>query len=214
MPTPINIIDEDGEVADVQDRGLVVTMNPFPAVNENVIQVPLIRTVTVGGDGVTNNLIVDGSVDNIDAFVQAEDDGDIYLTTVNLIIEDNLTIFLDWFGGITAGLANGIVTFYEVEGVKTPISDVPILTNLDAISIGTLTKAFGEEEKAYRVKFDATSNTAYLPVWDLTRLSSGQGLLLRAGTKEKFGITIRDDLSPLVQFRMSAIGYKRLRGSN
>jgi len=213
MATPITIVDKDGNTPKVVDEGLVVTRNPVLApASKDFTQVPFVMNLAVDGDGAID-LRQDGSTTAIDAFIEARSDGDLYIEIANLFIEGAGNIDLNQFGGIAA-LTNGIETFVESEGTKIPITQVPILTNIDMIRIGTLTQGLGEDATAFRGKQAlGVGNTFYNPVWDLTKLSSGnEGIVLAAGTNQRLGITINDDLTgvALTAFNIIMIGYVRL----
>jgi len=211
MSTPITIEDEDGNTTKVIDRGLVVTRNPVlaPAPTE-FTQVPFVRNIAVDGTG-SIDLRQNGSVTPIDAFIEARSDGDLYIEIANLFIEGAGNIDLNQFGDLAA-LTGGIETFVESQGVRFPITQVPIQTNLDMIRIGTLTQGLGEDATAFRGKQSlGGGNTFYNPIWDLTKLSSGnEGIVLAANTKQRLGITINDDLTSLIAFNIVMIGYVRL----
>lgn len=213
MTTPVILTDEQKNTPRIIDRGLVVTSNPTPApAGSELIQIPFVRNFKINGDG-SLDLRVDGSTTPVDAFIEAQSDGDIYLKTANLIIEGPGNLQLEDFGNITGGLANGINTFIENQGTKFPITQVPIITNLDAIRVGTLTPAPGVDASAFRIKqTQGGGDTLYNPVWDLTRLSAGfEGIVLAAGTNQRLGLTINDDLTSLTSFNVIVIGYLRVR---
>lgn len=213
MPIPAVITDDKKNTARVIDDGLVVTKNsvPAPAPTE-FLQVPFVKNMAVDGTGEIELSNVDGSTAPVDAFIEARSDGDLYLEIANLFIEGSGNIQLEDFGDIIGGLTVGIDTFVESKGTKIPITQVPITTNLDMNRIGTLTQGLGVDASAFRGKQSlGGGNTFYNPIWDLTKLSSGdEGMVLAAGTKQRLGITINDDLTSLVSFNVLIIGYLRL----
>jgi len=215
MATPIIVIDENGNTVLVIDRGLVTTPNAVPAPSTKpFIQVPLIQHLSTDGTGLgtTIDLTLDGSVTPIDAFIAARSDGDLYLKSANVFIEGDATILLKDFGTIADGLANGIDTFIEHEGIKFDITRQPILTNLDLVRVGKDTPALGSDDSAFRLKIagQGNANTAYNPIWDFTTLAAGnEGIRLAANTNQKLGITINDDLRELVTFNIVMEGYVR-----
>lgn len=213
MTIPIIIMDEKKNTPKIVDRGLVVTQNSVPApAQTDFLQVPFVQSMAVNGDGEIELSNVDGSVIPVDAFIEARSDGDLYLEIANLFIEGSGNLQLQDFGDISGGLTNGIDTFVESKGTKIPITQVPITTNLDMVRIGHLTAPLGGDSSAFRGKQTvAGGNTFYNPVWDLTKLSSGnEGIVLAAGTKQRLGITINDDLTSLVSFNILIVGYLRL----
>lgn len=212
MTTPVKIIDKDGEEARIIEGALVVSNIPVPSPsNIKFIQIPFIENLSINGDGVSFDLRVDGSVTPIDAFLEARSDGDLYIKTANIIVEDAGNIALEDFGALPA-LTNGIDTFIENEGIRFNITKQPIKNNFDMIRIGTLTPAVGADDTAFRIKQRlGVGDTLYNPVWDFTRLAGGtEGIRLASNTKQRLGITINDDLTTLTSFNMVLTGYIRL----
>lgn len=211
----VRITDSDGNEARLVERGLLVSNHAVPAPGTTTFdQIPFISAISVGGTGeaADTDLRVNGSVNPIDAFISALDEGDLYIKTANIFIEGSGNINLSDFGDIAGGLPNGISTFIQNQGVKFPITRQPILTNSDMVRIGTLTAGLGSDESAFRLKQQQGSgDTGYNPVWDMTRLAAGtEGVRLSAGTKQRLGITINDDLRSLVSFNIIFSGYIRL----
>lgn len=212
MSTPIIITDDKGNEAKIVDHGLLVSQSPAPALGgEDFLQIPFVEALTIEGDGVTTDLRVDGSVNSIDAFIEARAEGDLYIKTANIIVEGAGNIALEDFGNLSE-LTNGLDTFIQNKGVKFPITKQPIKTNLDLVRIGTLTPAVGSDETAFRIKqVQGAGATLYNPVWDFTRLASGiDGVRLSANTKQRLGITINDALGDLTSFTVIMTGFIRL----
>lgn len=216
MPTPVTIKDSKGRTPEVIEKGLAVspTVVPRPA-SSNFIQRPFVIALSIDGTGIgiaSDLSLIDGSVNSVDAFVEARADGDLYFTTANIFIEDSGNIQLEDFGAIAGGLANGLNSFIESKGIKSAITQTPLKTNLDLIRVGTLTAGLGEDASAFRGKqSQGGGDTFYNPVWDLKRLSaSGEGVVLAAGTNQRMGVTINDDLTSLTSFNILFEGYLRI----
>lgn len=216
MATPVTITDSEGRTPDVIDQGLAVSTSvvPRPA-SPNFLQSPIVISLSTDGTGIglaADLSLVVGSLDNpIDAFVEAIPGGDLYFTVANIFIEDGGNISLEDFGAILGGLTNGLGSFIENEGVKFPITSIPLRTNLDLIRFGTLTAGLGEDASAFRGKqSQGGGDTFYNPIWDLKRLSAGgEGVVLAAGTNQRMGVTIQDDMTTLTSFNILFEGYIR-----
>ncbi len=215
MVTPVQIRGLNNEAASVVDGGLVVSQVPAPSSSQDILTLPYVSFLTVDGDGITEDLRVAGTLaDPIDAYISAESGADIYINTISILITDSDVgggIALNEFGGISGGLVNGMVPFFQNKGEKLAFADRPLFTNFDFVRIGTLSPHLGEDDMSYRIR--AAKNAldySYLAIWDVTRLSPyGLGLRLSANTKQRLGIEIRDDITSLSGFEILATGYRR-----
>lgn len=204
------IIGDQPEVAKVgKDGDLLTALIPYPPLDvENRLR-PFVGSLTVNGDGVTTELTVNGSVTPVDAFIGPPVDGDLYLTTANVLIADSGTIALNRFGGITGGLTNGIDFFVELANQRFGFA-AAIKTNFDLIRISTLTEGLGSKTNAYEMaNTDPSNNDGYNPVLDFTKISP-LGIRLRADTLDKLGICVNDDLTSVATFNVVITGYIRL----
>lgn len=213
MVTPVHIIGKSNERADVIDSGLVVSQVPAPASSDNILTLPYVNFLTVNGDGVTESLLVDGSVTPVDAFVSAEANADVYISTISVVITDSAGaggIYLNEFGGLPR-LTNGIIPFFQDKGNKLAFAERPLYTNFDFVRIGTLTPQLGQDENAFRIRAERNSDDyAYVATWDMTKLSPyGLGLRMAAGTKQRVGLEFRDDITSLSGMEVLCTGYRR-----
>lgn len=215
MATPVVIRGSSEEQAAVLDGALVVSDLPVPASINKILSLPYSRFLTIGDDGVTEDLRVVGSLANPQlAFVSAEAGADIYIKEIKIVIADSIGgngINLSGFGAIPGGVDNGFIPYFEDKGQRLQVNDRPLFSNLDFVRLGKDTPSLGSDETAFRVKGAKTSNDyAYLPSWDLTTMSAGSnGVRLIAGSKQSFGIEIRDDITSLLGFEILAIGFRR-----
>ena len=213
MATPIRILGDNNQAAQVVDGGLAVSQVPAPASSSDILTLPYVNFLTVNGDGVTTDLNIDGSVTPIDAYVSAESGADIYVNTISVVITDSAAsggIYLNEFGSLPP-LTNGIVPFFANKGERLAFAERPLFTNFDFVRIGTLTPALGSDQLAFRIQAERNSNDyAYIATWDMTRLSPyGLGLRMSANTKQQIGITIQDDISSLTGLEVLCTGYRR-----
>lgn len=213
MAANTHIIGENNNRADVIGGGLVISQTPAPAPASETLTLPYVNSMTVNGDGVTDDLRVDGSITEQRAYIEAESGADIYIKQINVLIEDNAGgsgISLNEFGALPA-LTNGLLTFFESKNVESALSERPLFSNFDVLRIGSLSPDIGSDDTAFRLQ-GAKNSTAYgyLSRWDLTNLAPGvDGVLMRANTNQKIGIRIRDDLTALDTFEIICLGYRR-----
>lgn len=203
------IVGDLGDRADVQERSILVSPLPYPPIDVPNKVIPFIGNMTINGDTVTTDLNVDGSTTPIDAFIGPPVSGDLYLTTVNILIADGGTVSLNRFGGINNGLTTGVKFFVQTENEKIDISP-NLKTNFDLIRIGTLTQGTGGKTDAYLLANANTSNNdGYNIVIDLKRISSG-GIRMRKDTLDQLGMTINDDLTSVATFDILVSGFIRI----
>jgi len=209
MTLEVKITGDNSGFAEIQDKALLTSIIPYPPLDVANKIIPFIGSLTVGGDGVTSDLTVDGSVTPVDAFIGPPVFGDLYLTTANVLIADTGALSLNRFGSINGGLANGIGFFIETENERLNLS-VSLKTNFDFIRVGTLTVGTGGKSDAYQLaSTDTSNNDGYNPVLDFTKVSP-VGIRLRADTQDKLGILISDDISGVATFNIIINGFIRI----
>lgn len=196
------------------EGAFVTTFTSALPVDEETLIVPFSTAMTINGiplaDGGDSDLTVDGSVTPVDVFILGQSDGDVYITSANIVLADSPTVSLNQFGGITA-LTNGISFFYEIPSGRRELA-TPLTTNFDFIRIGSLTTGLGSKNDAYQANnLNAGGDDGYNPVLDLTLLSPlGIGIRLRKNSPDKLGFCISDDLSTINTFNVIVTGYVRL----
>lgn len=205
----VNIQGSGPEKVEVHDDGLLVSVLPYPPTGVPNNLVPFVGSLTVNGDEVSSDLRVDGSTTPIDAFVGPPINGDLYLTTANILVADSGVVALNRFGGIGGGLTNGIDIFVETENDRFLVAS-SLKSNFDLIRLGTLTQGTGGKTDAYLLaNTNAANEDGYNPVMDFTKVSP-LGIRLRKDTLDKLGITINDDLTSLGTFNVIINGYVRV----
>lgn len=209
MSAPVNITFKH-HIAEVQEGALVVSQSPIPPdIPKQTL--PYVKKLTIDGDGVTESLLVDGSVSNKDAFVESEEKFDVYVTSMSIfLLGDATKIRLRDFGSIADGLTNGCILFYQTPLVQFTLEDYPIKTNGDFTLLGSQTPSFGVDSSAFRMKdvLPGANQYAYNPRLDLVNIAPPYGLKLPADTKSALGIKIRDDLTAAGGFRAVVLGFK------
>lgn len=212
MSVPIEITDGT-QRASIQNAALSVTQIPSPDGDQTTI--PFVQAFTINGDGTTNDLKVDGSTTNIRAFIEAESDGDVYVTQINVVISATVgggNAVLNDFAAISGGLTNGCVLFANIEGLIIEYTEIDLKTNFQWVSFGSLTPSLGVDAAAFRVKDILPGNNSfgYIPRIDVKELAPPFGIRLKKLSADQLGIIIRDDLTvaTVSAFTLNAIGFK------
>lgn len=210
MPAPVIVTDRRNSTSlRVAKEGAgIVSQTPYPPTDLDTKLIPFTAYITVNGDGTTSDLRVDGSVNPVEAYIKASDEGDLYLTEANILIAGS-GVSLNRFAGLTA-LTNGIDVFYDTDAERRFLAK-GLKTNFSFIRLATLTSPIGDKTNAFQISNAvAGTNDGYNPRIDLTRLSP-VGLLIKKGSTNKLGIIINDNLTSIGgAFDILIIGFIRL----
>jgi hypothetical protein len=186
---------------------LSAVIHPHPPRDEEISALP-VREYFKTAAG-SSDMKVDGSSTNVDFFIGAQEDFDVYIKTVSILIAD-ASQTLQEFGNLNAALTNGVL----FEWVTTDLGSVTIhdslKTNFDFIRLALGSPAIGDGAAAFLANNAiATNIEAYLPVVDLASVFGfPYGLRLRRGTNDKLVFTIRDNVSAVDQFDIIGYGLK------
>lgn len=189
-----------GHVVSVDDEGaLNVVVHPHPPRNEDETSLPY-RQRVANSSGVTN-MNVDGSTTNVDFYVAATQDRDIYINSISVRIADTASLALNKFGGLTE-LTNGVVWKWVTQDLGEVILHEGITTNLEFIRTGHKTAAIGDGVSSWLADVSGGgTESAYLPVIDISeQFGKPWGLRLRANSEDRMIFTVRDDLTGLTNF--------------
>ena len=204
------IVDGGGteERARVLDRGLLVTLNPnVPIIDQKTI--PFRQFFTDDGKPTgSRDMLVDGSVTNVDFTIPASQENIRYITSISWVIAD-AGANLNQFGNL-AVLTNGCSLFYQRPDIEIVIHD-ELKTNFDFIRLAQGNPSFGSADDAFRGRNVIGLSEGYFPILDLTKLMPPYGIGLNPNTQEKITFRIRDDVSGIDQFDVIAYGFERLK---
>lgn len=216
MANTIKIGDGDGggQIAKVVNGGALLTQNvPFPPLGE-VEQMKIFNEyLTLNGDGTTFDMRVDGSVTDQVFSVNAENDNDIYISSLSFIIAGPGAA-LNEFANVGALTSGCTLTYQDETGSEIIISD-SLKSNWDFVRLCNGTPSFGDGTNAFRASNVVGTSEAFIPVLDLKDTFGFQwGVKLRANTLQKFKLTVRDDLTDgtnITAFNCIAKGFRRTR---
>ena len=152
-------------------------------------------------DGTNQDMRVDGSTTNVDFYIEADDDDDLYITRLSLVVADG-SMQLRQFGALNA-LTNGCALLYEDERGTVTLNG-GMKTNFE------LYRLFGNTPTIYNNVVGSNVDAA-LPDMDTRKILGFQwGIHLRAGTQQKVIFRVKDDLSTgLNQMDCVAYGFTR-----
>lgn len=211
MPLTAHIIGPGGNQIYVGGEGeLTMAMHSHPPINEMVSSIPFRQYMTSNGlSSGTNSMAVNGSTTNVDYYVLASPDYDIYLNSISVEIADTGTPSLDLFGSL-ATLTNGVAFYWDTNENGQYELHEGIKTNLEFIRLGSKTSAIGDGTNAFLADISGgTSIKSYLPVIDF---DDAYGLIwgvrLRKGTNDRIRFRVRDNLTGLSRFTAITYGFR------
>ena len=197
-----------GYKAKIQKEGtLNVVMHPHPPISETVTSLPFRQFFTDNGrDTGSSDMIVDGSTNSQDFYIEAIPEYSIYIKTISIVIGDGGTPALNKFGSLNE-LTNGLEWIYSNRKLAEYVLDDAIKTNLEFIRIGISSAGFGTGVDAFLADVaGGGTEKSYLPVINLSEtFGTPYGLKLEKGTTDKIIFRVRDNLGGLITF--NAIGY-------
>ena len=209
MASKIQIVDGsgNGKYAKVSDEGFLYTQEAsFPPSGEDVKLTVYREFLTLNGDGVTTSMLVDGSVNTQNFFIQAEPDVDVYISSISFLISD-AGASLSEFGGITA-LTNGCRLYYSDKNGEITIGD-SLVSNFEFVRLCLGNPAFGSGNGAFLANNVVGASEAFIPVLDFKNFGFKWGLKLEAGTVNKLEFDINDNVSGIDAFNIIAYGFRR-----
>ncbi len=197
-----------GEKARVLDNGVLVTLNPSPPIVDQKV-IPFRQFMTDNGKPTgSKDMLVDGSVINVDFTITASQENIRFITSISWVIADAGASF-NKFGNISA-LTNGCSLFYTRESKNIVIHD-ELKTNFDFIRLAQGNPSFGNAADAFRGKNVIGMSEGYIPILDLAKLIPPFGIALNPNTQEKITFRVRDDVSGIDEFDAIAYGFERLK---
>lgn len=203
-----------GNLIDISKTGeLKIVGQLLPDDSEPVRQVPFTQDL-VNSSG-ASDARVDGSTNNIDFFIQAETEEDLYLNTLSFLISD-VNSTLSQFGNI-GSLTNGVqLVYFNSELGEVLLAD-SLQSNFDFVRLCGGVPPFGDSTTAFQagnVGGPGGNSEGYIPTLKFKdQFGLNFGLRLRAKTKDKVIIRVRDNLSSVDEFNIVGYGFKKLNGN-
>lgn len=201
---------EDFKVKVFEEGSIGVVQHRHPPLQEAIQALPFRQYLTDSGNETGNNsLVVDGSSTEVDFYVAASQDYDIFIKSISVIIGDGGSPALNKYGALSA-LANGVKwTFFSQELGEYELHD-GIKTNLEFIRLGVDTGAIGGGTDAYLADVSGGgTEKSYIPTIDVEEtFGIPYGLRLRKGTTDRIVFTVRDDLTGLTTHNAITYGIR------
>jgi hypothetical protein len=162
--------------------------------------------LTLNNDGITNSMLVNGSVTKQYFWVDAEPGYDIYITSLSFLIADaNATLVQ--FGAITA-LTNGCRLFYENPEGAINIGTT-LRSNFDIVRLCLGNPSFGSGTEAFRGSNVVGTSEAFIPVLDFRTFGFKWGIRLLNNTEDRLAFEINDNVTALDALNVVAYGFRR-----
>lgn len=205
-----NLVDGHGSGAEarVSREGTIHVINhAHPPQGETLFAIPYRQRLTDSAG--SDDLTVDGSVNEVEFSVWADTEYDIYIRSLSVEIGDSGSPTLNKFGSLTA-LTNGV----EMVNITTDLGEFVlhegIKTNKEFIRLGVDTFSIGTGTDAFLADVSGGSSTkSYLPVVDIQETYGLPfGLKLRRATEDRLTFRVRDDLTGLDVFDIIAYGIR------
>lgn len=185
-----------------------VVIHRHPPIDEQIAALPY--RVYFENDLRSNDMRVNPAVStDLDFYVEAQPDFDIYIKSISIQIGDNSTPTLNKFGALSA-LTNGVQWLYSNQSQGEYTLHDGIKTNLEFIRIGVDTAGIGTGTDAFLAdNSGGGSEKSYLPVIDITEtFGLPYGLRLKKSTTDRLIFRINDDTSALTTLNAIAYGIR------
>ena len=203
----VEITGDEGHQAEVtKDQELCTIPAAYPPLTIQKVH-PFRQYLTDDGTPTgSNDMGIDGSVTNVDFYVEADDNEDRYITTLNFIVSYGMSgAPYQWADG--TALVNGSRLFYDSIRGERDIHD-GIKTNQDLFRL-----SFDPIRLAWEVRgVGALNDYGYFITLDLTKLGLPFGIKLDRGTNQRLTMRIRDNAGTAADvFNVIAYGFDRFK---
>jgi hypothetical protein len=200
-----------GNKAKINGEGeFSVVVHPHPPIDEEIEALPFRQYFTDNGAASgSNDMTVNGATTNVDFYISAVAEYDIYIKYISAEIGDGGTPSLNKFGALTA-LTNGVGFYWFTQKEAEYELHEGIKTNKEFIRVGTDTGAIGTGVDAYLADVSGGgTEKSYFPQLDIAE-SYGLpwGVRLTKGTTDKLIFRVADNLTGLTTFNIVAYGIR------
>jgi len=188
------------------DQELSVISAAYPPLSNQKTE-PFRQYLTTDGlASGTNDMGVDGSVNNVDYYIGANADEDRYITSLSFLVGYGVSGQPNqWADG--AALTNGTRLFYTSQRGEQDIHDA-IKSNQDIFRLSFALIPTGWEVR----HVNATNDYGYFISVDLVRLGLPFGIKLDAGSNQRLIMRVRDNAGASADsFNCIAYGFERFK---
>lgn len=156
----------------------------------------------------SNDMIVNGSSTPQEFHVCASQDGDLYITSLSLIISD-AGAALNEFGNFSA-LSNGSEICYNNDEFGDVVIHTDMTSNFDHVRAALFNPPFGSGANSFRGSNVVGTSEAFMPIFDLTKIIPPYGVKLDHKTNQKLIFRIRDNIPNVDEYTIKAFGFVRV----
>ena len=193
------------------DGSVRVTSTGVPVADTNISLRPF-SAFLLNSAG-SNDLRVDGSVNNQEFFIQAPEDGDRYIHTIAFTIAD-AGAALNEFGNLSA-LSNGCQLILEDNVLGDVTLGDDLVTNFDFVQLCGFEPMFGSGTDSFKASNVTGASEAFIPILDVEdQFGLPFGLRLPKLSVKKLKVVVRDDLTGVDRFDVKIFGYDRIEVTN
>lgn len=211
MSINTNIIGKSGRAIEVYGEGYTtVAVHQHPPENESKIALPFRQYFTDNGNSSGSNVMtVNGSINNSEFYISANDIYDVYIKYITIEIGDGGSPSLNKFGSLSA-LNNGVAFYWDTQVQPDYELHEGIKTNKEFVRIGSDTAAIGSGTEAFLADVSGGgTEKSYLPSIDFKEIYGlPWGIRLRKGTLDNLKFVIQDNLTGLSTFNAIATGTR------
>lgn len=211
MSINTNIIGKSGRTVEVYGEGYTtVAVHQHPPENESKIALPFRQYFTDNGNSSGSNVMaVNGSINNSEFYISANDSYDVYIKYITIEIGDGGSPSLNKFGSLSA-LNNGVAFYWDTQIQPNYELHEGIKTNKEFVRIGSDTAAIGSGTEAFLADVSGGgTEKSYLPSIDFKEIYGlPWGIRLRKGTLDNLKFVIQDNLTGLSTFNAIATGTR------
>lgn len=211
MSINTNIIGKSGRAIEVYGEGYTtVAVHQHPPENESKIALPFRQYFTDNGNSLGSNVMtVNGSINNSEFYISANDVYDVYIKYITIEIGDGGSPSLNKFGSLSA-LNNGVAFYWDTQVQPDYELHEGIKTNKEFVRIGSDTAAIGSGTEAFLADVSGGgTEKSYLPSIDFKEIYGlPWGIRLRKGTLDNLKFVIQDNLTGLSTFNAIATGTR------
>lgn len=209
----IDIKIEDGHGAGYKakfdpDGAVHTVVHPHPP--ERIDANPILPTrefLTLGGDGSTTSMLVNGATTSQEFTLEADPLRSTYISTLSFLIID-AGAALQEFGNLAA-LSNGCDLEWSTSDLGTTTIGSGLTTNFSLVRLCGGQPAFGNTTGAFIASNVSGNSEGVFPVLSFEKVFGIRyGLRLRAGSNDKIIFRINDDVSTMDAFNVIAYGFK------
>ena len=203
MTHPVKIEDE-GQVAHVEDGGLLTSVLPYPPFLPQQVRF-FSQFLTTSAD--SNDMGIDGGTTPTEFYIEAST-VDRYITTLSVLMACGTQPELYEFADSGAALTNGIRVYYIDNQEEVEIANPK--SNMSFVRFSGGVPPLGSGADAFMMR-NLTASGDYGMIWHISLMAYMPpfGIKLDTNSRQKLAFYIRDDCRDADVFNCRAFGFER-----